>query len=216
MNTKQVQFLVQRGLIKPEILAGWTHVNVGGLTPNITRGLENQNAVRRIMKTVTFILVICITIIFTIFFVGDSDQKKTIPPLIMILGTTYGIALIIALRESQTKFIDEITALDNIFADNADGSGFVKTPYLLHEYSETFPDTILRKLGDDLGTKEESNGVDSPEANTARIKFKEAHRIFVSFGLCDKNQGKWLPRNQPRQSTQPKEASSAPITIAAT
>ncbi len=207
MNINEVKFALRNGLVNPKLTQSW--LSEHKFQRNIAQDLEDCIGWRKAsIALIFFITVVATVTIVTYLNRGNSTQVilAILAIVVWFLATTI-LSLLYRIIGNH-RFVTSLSELQKLLATYAvDGKG----TYLLNrddEWLERNADDILQILANSL-REHEAEDVYSDGSKRWRALFKNAHAIFLEFGLCERNQGKWLPKNPPRQVTVTTEVSAA-------
>ncbi len=173
-------FLYKLGLINPWLITKW-----GDETPGTS--LEVSSAVRE-MEAIRLprfgfgfmLLLVFLADLFAEKGILTFEFKVTFRAFFFLVLLIWILSMI-----CESKFVRDLNVLNELF-----GEELTANTYNLNENTEWMVQkskSILARRKTILKQKE-TKDIESPEASFARKKFKNAHKIFVKFQLCDKDQ----------------------------
>jgi hypothetical protein len=162
------------------------------------------------MREASIIIIFVVTVMASIsitVFINRGDNQGLIRTIVTEILITSFFSWLYWIFSSH-EFVTSLSALQKLLADYAvDGRG----TYLLNrddEWLKRNADDIIQILANVL-RESEAEDVNSDTSKRRRAVFKNAHAICFEFGLCEKNQEKWLPKNPPLKVAVPTEATAA-------
>jgi|GEM_PF-2762198 len=184
MSTEEIKFLRKQELINEELMVSWQRF----ARITVEQSAEAREVVLVIMYIVMGMGIAAHVLHAYVNPIRTSDWSSQIPTLILYI--VYNVFLIYYFRHTGfDKYINKLNALFHQF-----GYG-----YCLHHTSDELKKKashILNELANLLDKEEEESGHCSEEADVRRWAFKDAHQILVRGELCEKDQGKIIPRKK--------------------
>jgi hypothetical protein len=188
MKTSEVRLLLKLGLINPHLESNYSNLQLT-VYQRIGESIDdNYKFGRRCLVIGIIFALVGLTL-------GSFMSYKTLDSPFVLFSSILSLAcLFLAWATTVSQFGEDLTYLDEIFRKYTGHPDYIL--YYSFEKIGGIAEDILHKLANDLRLNEEMGGLETPESMEARRLFKKTHKIFMKFGLCDGNQGRYLPKER--------------------